>query len=146
MDILTLTDSHPLWHRVRDYAAACSWRAGASLSRDMAEGAFATWERVFVAVDGDIICGYCTARAADCIPQAPYTPYIGYVFVAEPWRGRRVSQQMIERAADYLRGIGFDRVHIVSDHDGLYEKYGFAVIDRLPAPWGAMQKIYMRRL
>ena len=30
--------------------------------------------------------------------------------------------------------------------ENLYEKYGFNVIDRKTAPWGSVEKIYMRKL
>ena len=41
---------------------------------------------------------------------------------------------------DYLKSIGFDKVHIVSDHENLYEKYGFEIIDYKTAPWGQWKK------
>ena len=46
---------------------------------------------------------------------------------------------------DYLKTVGFDKVYIVSDHDNLYEKYGFVVIDRKIAPWDSEEKIYMQK-
>jgi hypothetical protein len=46
---------------------------------------------------------------------------------------------------DYLKGVGFDQVYLVSDHENLYEKYGFRVIDRKIAPWGSEEKIYMKK-
>ena len=72
------------------------------------------------------------------------TPYIGFVFVDEEYRGNRVSQQMIGYAIDYIKNVGSNKVHIVSDHENLYEKYGFRVIDRKIASWGSEEKIYMR--
>ncbi len=51
-----------------------------------------------------------------------------------------------ECAMGYLRSVGFDRVHIVSDHVDLYEKYVFTVIGRKTAPWGEEEKIYLRTL
>ena len=106
---------------------------------------FCEWERVSVALDGEKICGYCTVAKTECIPEVPYTPYIGFVFVDEHYRGNRLSQQLILFAVDYLKTIGFDKVYIVSDHDNLYEKYGFVVIDRKIAPWGSEEKIYMQK-
>ncbi len=47
---------------------------------------------------------------------------------------------------DYLKLVGFDRVYLVTDHENLYEKYGFEVIDRKTAPWGSVEKIYMKNL
>ncbi len=134
------------WARLIEYAEACPWRAGAFLAEDMRKGAFTGWERVFAAKCGKEIAGYCTLAEKDCIEDLPYTPYIGYVFVGEAYRGRRLSQSLIEAAAEYARSIGFDCVHLISDHENLYEKYGFDVIERQMAPWGEMEKIYRRWL
>lgn len=141
-----LTSGDALWEDVRAYAEGCSWRAGKALSGAMKTGALTGWERVIAAVEGGEICGYCTVARTDCIPDAPYTPFVGFIFVGEAHRGNRLSQRMIEFAKGYLKSLGFDRVHIVSDHENLYERFGFAVIDRRTAPWGEMQKIYMQRL
>lgn len=73
-----------------------------------------------------------------------YTLYIGFIFVGEEYRGNRLSQQLIRYAIDYIKNIGYNRAYIVSDHENLYEKYGFRVIDRKIAPWGSEEKIYIR--
>lgn len=144
MIIKKIASSDELWHRVRDYAESCSWRAGKSLADAMGNNAFEDWERVIVALDYEKICGYCTVAKIDCIPNVSYTPYIGYMFVDEAYRGNRLSQKMIRYAMDYLKGIGFGKVYLVSDHENLYEKYGFRVIDRQAASWGTEEKIYMQ--
>ncbi len=72
--------------------------------------------------------------------------YIGFIFVGEEYRGNRLSQQLIGYAIDYIKNIGYNKVYIVSDHENLYEKYGFGVIDRKIAPWGLEEKIYIREL
>lgn len=146
MNFKIITSSDPMWNRVRDYAKSCSWNAGKSLAAAMDNNIFAEWERVIISLDDQKICGYCTVAKTDCIPDVPYTPYIGYLFVGEEYRGNRLSQKLIRYAMDYLKSIGFDRVHIVSDHENLYEKYGFEIVDRKTAPWGSMEKIYMKRL
>ncbi len=135
MVVMPIEPHSALWPRVADYARQCSWGAGRSLARAMCTNGFRDWERVFVALEGDDIAGYCTLSATDCIPDVAYTPYIGYVFVGEAYRGRRLSQRLINCAMDYARAQGFARVYLVSDHENLYEKYGFAQIDQRPAPW-----------
>ena len=146
MNFKTITSSDEMWSCVRNYAESCSWKAGKSLANDMDNNVFKEWERVIVAFDNEKICGYCTVARTDCIPDVCYTPYIGYLFVGEEYRGNRLSQKLIEYAMDYLKTVGFDKVHIVSDHDNLYEKYGFHIIDRKIAPWGSEEKIYMKKL
>jgi len=146
MNFLSLTSSDELWKEVSQFAQNCSWGAGRSLSQSMADNAFTDWERVIAAIHENHIAGYCTVAKSDCIPHVPYTPYIGYMFVDEKYRGHRLSQELISYAMSYLRTLGFSHVYLVSDHENLYEKYGFKVIDRKLAPWGEMEKIYMREL
>lgn len=146
MQIKTIAPPDELWDKVGMFAEKCSWRAGKSLAEKMRGRSFSGWERVIVCFEGADIYGYCTVTREDCIPNVPYTPYIGYLFVDEGHRGDRISQKMISFAMGYLRSAGFDRVYLVSDHVGLYEKYGFTVIDRKPAPWGETEKIYMKTL
>lgn len=146
MQIQILSPMDPLWNELMDYAENCSWRAGKRLAQEMRAGNFTGWERVLAAVEESRIAGYCTVARTDCIPDLPYTPFIGYLFVGEAHRGARLSQRLIQKAMDYLGDLGFDRVYLVSDHENLYEKYGFRAIDARMAPWGAWQKIYVRSL
>lgn len=146
MEFQLLTAESPLWVEMKEYAARCPWSAGKSLAQAMESGAFMDWERVIAAVEDGEICGFCTAAKTDCIPDVDYTPYIGFVFVDEKRRGRRLSQRMIDFAGEYLKAQGFRRVYLTSDHENLYEKYGFTVIDRKRAAWGEMEKIYTKAL
>ena len=118
--ITSLSDN--LWEKVRKYAAACSWPAGKSLAHDMEADVFTNWERVIIAHQGEQICGYCTVAEAD------------------------LSQKLIQFAISYLKGIGFNDVYLVSDHENLYEKYGFCIVDRTIAPWGSIEKIYHKTI
>lgn len=146
MEFELLTSYSKRWQSMIRYAEGCSWSAGKALANDMKNCAFTDWERVLAALDDGKICGFCTVSKTDCIPDADYTPYIGFVFVDEGYRGRRLSQSMIQYAMAYLKSVGFDRVYLVSDHENLYEKYGFAVIGHGKAFWGPIEKIYMQRL
>jgi predicted GNAT family N-acyltransferase len=143
MQIELLNSSDKLWQVVAEYAQNCSWAAGASLANQMKESHFSDWERVFAALDGDRITGYCTLAKTDCIPDVSYTPYIGFVFVGEQYRGERLSEKLILSALAYAKELAFDKVYLVSDHVNLYEKYGFKKVDEKEAPWGAMETIFM---
>lgn len=145
MEIRRLTYGDELWEPAMRCAQECSWRAGKNLAEKMRENDFSDWERVFAAVEEGSIAGYCTLAKTDCIPGVPYTPYIGFVFVGERYRGSRVSERLIAAALRYAGELGFDRAYLVSDHVNLYEKYGFVKIDEKPAPWDAdtMETIFM---
>jgi len=146
MNFKAISSSDEFWNKTRDYAERCSWSAGKVLANTMDNNAFNDWERVIVAIDNNEICGYCTVSKTDCIPDVDYTPYIGFIFVDEKHRGNRLSRKLIQYAIEYIRNIGYDKVYIVSDHENLYEKYGFSVIARKMSPWGVEEKIYMQEL
>lgn len=145
MDIKAIKYGDDLWRHVIDYAKDCSWSAGIFLAKQMKENGFTDWERVFVATDGLQICGYCTLAKTDCIPDVEYTPYIGYMFVGEEYRGYRLSERLIKKALEHAKTIEFEKVYLVSDHINLYEKYGFVKVDEKPAPWdlNTMETIFM---
>lgn len=144
--IIPLVHSDTWWYSVADYAQNCSWSAGKNLAKEMRERKFLDWERVFVALDNETIAGYCTFAEKDCIPNVPYTPYIGYMFVGEVYRGNRLSEKLIMSVLEYAKTLGVKKVYLVSDHVNLYEKYGFTKVDEKPAPWNAdtMETIFMR--
>lgn len=148
MIITPITSDNEIWEDVANYAEQCTWRAGQNLAKAMRANNFNDWERVFVALEGDCILGYCTFCKTDCIPDVTYTPYISYLFVGEPFRGNRLSQKLIACVMEYAKKLGFDKVYLVSDHISLYEKYGFIKVDQKPAPWNSntMETIYMYEL
>ena len=139
--ILISNRGDELWEWVQAYAERCSWSGGRYLAEDMRHN-LSDWERAVVLLCGKEIAGYCAILKRDCINGVPYTPYIGYVFVGEAFRGRGFSGALVRGAERYLKGIGFREVYIVSHHDNLYEKYGYGHVDTKPAYWGEMQKIY----
>ncbi len=145
MVIKPLVFEDDIWESVAQYAYDCSWSAGKNMARQMIANNFSDWERVFAALDGNNIAGYCTLAKTDCIPDVPYTPYIGFMFVGEQYRGNRLSEKLINFSLEYANKSGFDKVYLVSDHINLYEKYGFVKIDEKPAPWNAntMETIFM---
>lgn len=98
MNFSMITSSDDMWKEVCRFAQNCSWGAGKSLSQNMSDNTFSDWERVIVALYENEIAGYCTVAKSDCIPNVSYTPYIGYLFVAEKYRGQRLSQKLISFA------------------------------------------------
>ena len=139
MEICAYTPGAPGWDALADYAAGCSWRAGRSMADWMRSGKPLPWERCFAALEQGRFRGFCTLAAQDCIPELSYTPYVGYVFVEEDARGCRLSQRLIDAALREAARLGYRAAYLVSDHAGLYEKYGFTPVDAAPAPWNPAQ-------
>lgn len=142
MEIRALTNQADLWEPTIRFAADSSWKAGKYLAKAMEENQFNDWERVFVALVDQSLAGFCTLTQEDGIPDLDYGPYIGYVFVAEAYRGKRISEQLCLSAIEYANQIGYSSVYLISDHINLYEKYGFSKIAEKQAPWGSLESIY----
>ena len=146
MEIQLMAKTHELWDAVKEYAAGCGWSSGKILAEDMEKQRFSDWERVAVLLDKGEICGYCTIIKEEAIPDMPYTPFVGTLFVDECYRGRRLGQKLIAASMEYLHSVGFDRAYLITDHDNLYEKYGFQIVDRRMAPWGRVEKVYVKEI
>ena len=58
---------------------------------------------IFACVNGKVV-GFCTLTEKDELPKEyQFTPFIGFVFVDEPYRGNRLSELMIQSAILYAR-------------------------------------------
>lgn len=108
-----LTFGHELWDRVIEYAETCSWGAGQVLAGKMRANDFEANERVIAALhDGDI-AAFCTFSNRDELPpEYDFKPFVGFVFVDEKYRGRRLSRKLIDAACGIARaGIYGDISH-----------------------------------
>ncbi len=143
--ILCITPAHPFWEKVIQFAEACSWRAGAALAKRMKEEAFLGWERVFCAVVDGEVAGFCTFSEKDeLVPGYEYSPFIGFVFVGEAYRGKRLSEKMISACMDYAEKLGFQKVYIMSGEVGLYEKYGFRKLGDYPTIFHTTDQLFVK--
>ena len=126
MDIYEITQEHKYWDATIEFADTCSWKAGKFLATLMKKNKFQSWERVFIACVEEKIVGYCALAEKDELPeQYNFSPFIGFVFVDEKYRGNRISEKLINAAIEYAIKIGYKKVYIMSGEHGLYEKYGF---------------------
>ena len=106
MRIQLIKQGHPLWEKTALYAMNCTWNAGSVLAEKMIKNDFQNWERVIVATEEKEVVAYCTILERDELPeQYGYTPFIGFVFVDEKYRGKRISERMIEQATGYAKRL-----------------------------------------
>ncbi|MCM1299150.1 MAG: GNAT family N-acetyltransferase [[Eubacterium] siraeum] len=144
-EIFSITQGHHYWNEAISLAAKCSWKAGSYLAEKMKNNEFAEWERVFVACDNGRLIGFCTLTEKDELPpKYKFTPFIGFVFVEERYRGKRLSEKIIECAASYARKIGYEKIYIMSGEVGLYEKYGFTKIGDFETVYGTCEALFVR--
>ena len=107
---------------------------------------FKEWETPFAAtVDGQIV-GMATIMKSDYYPLPEVYPWISTVFVTEEYRGKRISEQLIDFANKYAKENGFDRTYIPTEIVGLYEKYGYRYIKDIVNYVGGIDRLYAKGL
>ena len=144
-EIYAMSHGHKFWKKTLQMAAKCSWRAGPVLSQKMADNEFGEWERVFCAVENGEVVGFCTLTKKDELPETyDFTPFIGFVFVDERHRGKRLSQLLINNAVLYARGLGYQKIYIMSGEAGLYEKYGFVKSGECETVYGTTEQLFVK--
>ena len=145
--IEVLTFGNELWNKVINYAETCSWGAGRVLAGKMRENDFEANERVIAALHGGDITAFCTFSNKDELPpQYDFMPFVGFVFVDEKYRGRRLSGKLIDAACGIAREQGFTAIYIMSGEIGLYEKYGFRKIGDYWTIYGLTEQLFARAL
>ncbi len=147
MEISIISNNHPLWDETILFAENSSWSAGPYLANMMRKNEFEEAERVIVATEDNKPVGYCTFALKDELPEdSEYSPFIGFVFVDEKCRGKRVSEKMIHVAEDYAKSIGYEVIYLMSGEIGFYEKYGFEKIGDEETIFGTVDQLFQKRL
>ena len=146
MKIDSITSKGDLWNKLIDYTSSCEREAWPILAQKMNENSFSDWERIFVATDNDKIIWFCTFTKEDWIPNCDYSPFVWFIFVDENYRWKRVSEKMIHEVERYAQTLDFKKLHIVSDHKGLYEKYWFEKVDEKVDEMWRTETIFCRNI
>ena len=146
MRIERIDKEHKYFTQLINYARNCSWVAGDHLATMLEDGSFTDWESAFAAIVDEHIVGFCTFMKTDYYPDNKYFPWISTIFVDEEYRGKRISQHMIETVIEYAKNLPFSHVYIPSDMIGFYEKYGFEKIVELENYGGDIDNIFAKKL
>lgn len=147
MEIILVDENEPYWDKLIAFSRKCSWNPGKNLATRMENGDFKGDEQIFAAIENDEIAGFCVFEEDGYIPpEYDYHPFINLVFVDESYRGKRVSEKLIEKALSYSKELGLTKVYLKSEHRGLYEKYGFKKIADFKPIVGLADQIFEKTL
>lgn len=128
---------------------ACKWGAAKFLADLLEQNRFHTVlgkGSLFIMADGDELVSFCTLTEKDCVDDITLFPWIGFVFTAPEYRGKRYSGKIIEHTCAQAEKQGYDKVYLATDHIGLYEKYGFAYLESRIDIYNEESRIYCRKL
>lgn len=108
--------------------------------------AFTDWETPFAAIINGQIVGIAYIRKEDYYPLPEIYPWVSGVFVAEDYRGQRISEKLISFANEYAKEKGVDKTYIPSIHVGLYEKYGYRYLRDIVNYGNETDRLYVKEI
>lgn len=92
------------------------------------------------------LVGFCAVVKEDIVEGTGLSPFVGFVFVSEAYRGQHLSQKLVKMAEEQIVRIGFHEAYIVTPHVGLYEKIGYQQIDTANDQFGRKMRILEKNL
>lgn len=82
----------------------------------------------------------------DYYPLPEIYPWVSSIFVTEDYRGCRISEKLIDFANEYAKEHGFAKTYIPSEHNGLYEKFGYSYLKDIINYGNGIDRLYVKEL
>ncbi|MBQ8211139.1 MAG: GNAT family N-acetyltransferase, partial [Treponema sp.] len=95
-----------------------------------------------------VLKAFVTLCDKDEIVAPELFPWVGFVFTFPKYRGNRLSEKLIDYAAELAKNLysESENLYVSTDHVGLYEKYGFFFLKEADTVWGEKSRILFRPL
>lgn len=116
------------------YLRGIEWGAGRHLSALLEKDAFQTEYGAsaglyFVRQDREFV-GFGALVEQDYLPRPELKPWIAFVYVDPKAREQRLSEKIVRYLEAQAAAQGFAKTYLVSQHLGLYEKYGYTLLEK----------------
>lgn len=102
--------------------------------------------KVLMLVDGENLVSFCTLADKDDIQPTRLTPWIGWVYTFPDYRGHRYVGKLLSYAETLAKTDGMRNIYISTNHEGLYEKYGYEFYEMMKDMHGEDSRVYVRHL
>ena len=99
---------------------------------------------VLLLTNGESLVSFCTFADFDDIQPTELTPWIGFVYTFPEFRGNRHAGKLLSHAEKLAKEKGFERIHISTNHVGLYEKYGYEFFRMMKDIDGEDSRVYVK--
>ena len=102
--------------------------------------------KVLMLVDEEKLVSFCTFADKDDIQPTELTPWIGWVYTFPAYRGHRYSGKLLEHAEALAEEAGMQNIYISTNHEGLYERYGYEFFQIMKDVDGEDSRVYVRHI
>ena len=135
---------------LKEKIAECDWSAARFLVELLQKDTFyetlGGWGELYLLMDGENLVSFATFTGQDSIRDESLTPWIGFVYTSPAYRGHRYAGQVLSHAESVAVSRGYSKIHIATDHVGLYEKYGYTYQENRIDCWGSDQRVLYKNL
>lgn len=100
--------------------------------------------RVLMLVKVDKLISFGTLAEKDDIQPTELTPWIGFVYTFPEYRGHRYAGELLAHAEVLAAEDGMEYVYISTNHEGLYEKYGYEFYQMMKDIGGEASRVYRK--
>lgn len=102
--------------------------------------------KVLMLVDGENLISFCTFADKDDIQPTELTPWIGWVYTFPDYRGHHYAGKLLSYAEELAKEAGINNIYVSTNHNGLYEKYGYEFYEMMKDMDGEDSRVYVRHL
>ena len=102
--------------------------------------------KFFLMLEDKKIIGCYGLITNDFIRRHDLMPWFCCLFVEEHKRGQRLGEKMLIHAVEEMKNSGYSNLYLTTEHDGLYEKFGWQRIEDGYSFFGNKAKIYKMSL
>ncbi len=102
--------------------------------------------RVLMLVDGEKLVSFCTLAEKDDIQPTDLKPWIGWVYTFPAYRGQRLFGKLLSHAEALAKEDGVENIYISTNHNGLYEKYGYEFFKMMKDMNGEDSRVYVKHI
>lgn len=126
------------------------WGAAGFLYDLLSKGTFheltGSNSRVLLLTDGDELISFCTYAEKDDIQPTDLTPWMGFVYTFQKYRGHHYVGLLMEEIERLAIKEGVSEVYISTNHIGLYEKYGCEFKTEMKDMNGEPSRVYVKKI
>ena len=101
---------------------------------------------LFLLVDGEELISFCTLAERDDVQPTDLTPWIGFVYTHPEHRGHRYAEKLLAHAESAAHQDGAQSVYISTNHQGLYEKFGYTYLSTMNDVNGEPSRVYVKNV
>lgn len=150
--MLTITEYSSITNKEHVLAQIrnCDWAAAKFLAvlleENRMESVLGGWAKLFLLIDGERLVSFVTLSCQDCVDDKSLTPWFGFLFTVPCHRGKGYAPTLLRHALKAARQMGYSVAYLATDHEGLYEKYGFTYLQTRTDIYNERSRVYTYNL